>query len=404
MSEHILKVTKALFLSVLVATVFSSCKQPVEKPSVDTDAYKQVVSDFYTSLAAIQADQALFAIEKMQLVADTYPEEAAALANLGVFAMRQGDFDKAAQHLKDALELTPKNSEITFLAGIMESRRGNVDQSITYLREAAKLDPSNIKITFALVEELERQDAVANQEEIFSLLNSITERQPENLAILLELVRTSVKWQNRSLLEESLNTLNEMSLEWPAEVQSQFQELKQAILEQESENLTFQLAFLRNSLNQLPQYQEDLDAVQLPPNQVGFLITEFTWLPQSNTAVATKDEQLAFNFSKFADQTDLELVRPLALSDREGSDWISLKASRAVINGEIELIFPGQPKSKNSVIPIDYDYDFLSDLVFAGSEGLKMYEQQEDSTFTEITNSLNLSNEVINRSYTGGWS
>ena len=388
----------------LFAGLFYSCTPEVEKPAKGSEAYKQAVSDFYVSLSAIQADQLLFAVEKMEAITQKYPDEAAAWANLAVFSMRQANFDLAEQRISKALDKAPDNAEIMFLAGIIESRRGNVNESVAYLRKAAGLDPDDLKIAYALVEELERQNDIENAGEVFSILESILEKQPDNLAILLEVVRFSVKREEKETLEQAMNTLAEYASSWPEDIQRQFNQISKTILEDESANLTFQVAFLRNNLNQLPKFQSDLQAVQIPPSQVGFLVTDFTWLPQPENSAAPKDDQLAFGFEQLSGETGIEMAKPISLSDRAESDRISVKDETAMINGASPLPFPGEASSVHAVTTIDYNYDFMNDLAFAGSAGFKLFEQQEDSTFIEITANLNLPGEVINRPYKGSWS
>ena len=397
------KLITAGTLIVFAALVYS-CTPEVEKPARGSEAYKQAVSDFYVSLSAIQADQLLFAVEKMEALTQKYPDEAAAWANLAVFSMRQANFDLAEQRISQALDRAPDNADIIFLAGIIESRRGNVNASVEYLRKAATINPGDLKIAYALVEELERQDDIENAEEVFSILNSILEKQPDNLAILLELVRFSVKREEMETLEQAMNTLSGYARNWPEDIQRQFNQISETILEDQSANLTFQLAFLRNNLNQLPKFQSDLQAVQIPPSQVGFLVTEFTWLPQPENSAAPKDDQLAFNFEVMSDERDIEISKPISLSDRAESDWVAVKGGTAVINGVTGLSFPGEATSVNAVTAIDYNYDFMNDLAFAGSQGFTMYRQQEDSSFTDITGSLNLPQEYINQPYKGSWS
>ncbi len=45
----------------------------------------------------------------------------------------------------------------------------------------------------------------------------------------------------------------------------------------------------------------------------------------------------------------------------------------------------------------------MNDLAFAGPSGFKLYKQQEDSTFTDVTPSMNLSPSIIQDSYYGSW-
>ena len=387
-----------------IFATLTACSGNIEKPEKGSQAYRQVISDFYVSLAAIQADQAIFAIEKMEEVAERYPNEASAWANLGVFAMRQGNFTRAKEHLDRALDLSGDNAEIVFLAGILESRRGNVDASVEYLRKAAQLDPENPQIAYSLAQELERQDANANSDEVVSILQSIMEANPDNLAVLLEIVRTSVKWNYESALESAMEVLDKKSENWPEEVSSQFQEVRQTILSEEGDDLTFQLAFLRNNLNQLPNYQSDLAAVQIPQTQVGFLITSFSWLEQPSTSVAAADTALSFSTSVLSSDNEKRVGGTAAFSDDPEVDRIVIGNNSAVINNEIELAYPGEINSKYGYATIDFDYDFINDLAFAGSAGFRFYRQQEDSTFSDITSTLELPSSVLSGRYLGIWS
>lgn len=389
---------------IVLVLMLVACNGDMEKPGKGSEAYQKAVSDFYIALSAIQADRALFAVEKMKAVADRYPSEAAAWANLAVFAMRQGNFEGAEEYIGRAIELDGDNAEILFLAGILESRRGNVDASLRYLRRAADADPTNIKIAYALAEELERQDPEANAGQVTAILESIIEKEPDNLAVMLEMVRLAAKRGQKELLREAMARLSQASGQWPDEIARQFREVRQTILEGGSGNLTFELALLRNSLNQLPAYQADLAAVQIPPNQVAFLITDFSWLPQPSTSVAPADTGLAFRGNRRNAGNGWELAKAIALSDKPTLDMIRVKGGEAIINDEWELPFPGRVNSRYGVETIDYNYDFLNDLAFAGEAGFRLYRQQEDSTFIDITDKLGLDSRITGGSYYGSWS
>ncbi|MDZ7715257.1 MAG: hypothetical protein U5J95_03510 [Balneolaceae bacterium] len=194
------------YLLLLFVTVASGCSSNT-KPAPTSEAYNEVVSDFYLSLAAMQADQALFAIEKMQSVADEYPKEAAAWANLGLYAMRQADLELAAQRVDKALNLAPENSHIQFLAGNIASRRGNVEQAIDHYRNAVQADSAYMKALYALANELEREGD-ANNNEVYELYEQILEHDSGNLAVLLEMMRVSAKWQDTEALNESIKRLS----------------------------------------------------------------------------------------------------------------------------------------------------------------------------------------------------
>lgn len=393
---------------IILGILFSGCTStPPSKPDVESDEYRQAVSDFYVSLTAMQSDQVPFAVEKMDSVATVYPAEPAAWANLGVYAMRQGDFEGATEKLDEALKRSSEDADIQFLAGILESRKGNIEASLEHLREAARLDSTNSRILFSLAEELERQDSEENSEEIIQLLDQILEKKPDNIAVLLEKVRTAAKGQSQSDLEQALIKIEENASNWPEQIQKQFAEHKSEILDKEGSNITFELAFLRNTLSQLPRFQHDVEEVELPTNQVGFLITEFRWLPKADHIAAPIDNQLSFSAVDTVAEQPAQLYKSISLADEEQASTIRINGSEAIINENISISFPGEAGTDrlplSSVTSIDYNYDFLSDFVLAGPTGLKIYRQEEDSSFTDATTTLGIPSEVINQSYYGSW-
>ncbi|SHF85535.1 Tetratricopeptide repeat-containing protein [Fodinibius roseus] len=404
-SAWLLRVTGVI----LIAIIYSCTPEP-SKSDIETDSekYREAVADFYTSIAAIQSNQALFAVDKMQEVSERYPEEPAVWGNLSVFAMRQGNFELATTRIQKAIDLAPDHAEIQFLAGILESRKGNIQRALEHLKKAAETDSSDLRVQFALVDELERQDPDGNAKEIRERLDQILAKDPGNLALLLEVVRTSAKWNDQRAVEEALERLGEQSRDWPDQVRKQFREQKAAILDKEGdENITFELAFLRNNLNQLPGYQRDLDKVQLPANQVGFLIDRFLWLPNPTHQAAPRDEQLSFSAEDRSSGKVSNLFKPVGFADEKTASTIMANPGKAVVNDSISLVFPGrqnaEPSSPHGVTTVDYNYDFLNDLALAGTAGLRFYELQHDSTFTDVTDELNLSDEVLNESYYGVW-
>src|SRR5690554_3403694 len=190
-----------------IALLFISC----QKKEVDTnsDVYRQAVSDFYVSLAASQTDEARFAFNKMNDVAQAFPEETAAWANLGVYAMRQGNLNLASERMERARQLMPEQPEVLFLSGLVESRAGNITRAVEYLQKAAVADSTNLRIRYALARELEREDDEANAGAISEQLQRINEISPDNQAVLLERIRTAVKERDFDAAESYTDRLEE---------------------------------------------------------------------------------------------------------------------------------------------------------------------------------------------------
>lgn len=390
-----------------VALLVGSCSVNQEKPTSDSEQYQQAVSDFYLSLAAMQSDQAIFAVQKMQEVLDQYPEEPAVWSNLAVYAVRLGNFELATERIQKAVSLAPDNSDIHFLAGVLESRQGNAERALDYLKEAFRLDSTNLQIQYALADELERQDDQSNRKRITALYESMLDKEPTNTAILLELVRIASKWQDEELLNQALESLGQNSEHWSETAKNNYRDLDQKVASEQSNNLTFELAYLRNSLNELKTFQEDLRQVQLPQNQIGFLINKFLWLPQTSTQVKPVDTEITFTKKNVSENTGYQLAIPVSLFNGETDRWLGVREGAVFLNNKKIGDFPSKAQSADltpaNIAMIDFNYDFRNDLAFAGPDGLQLFETQHDTTFVNITDQLGLSPSVTGRAYQGIW-
>ena len=69
--------------------------------------------------------------------------------------------------------------------------------------------------------------------------------------------------------------------------------------------------------------------------------------------------------------------------------------------------FPGGPSSvpplPEGIVPVDFNYDFKTDLVLAGAGGVRLLRQDSPSAFTDVTAQAKLPKPVVNASYTGAW-
>jgi tetratricopeptide (TPR) repeat protein len=181
----------ALLLSLLAAVIVTStgCKSGAKFPDKSSKEYGDVVSAFYVALAALQVGDDVHADSRLSEVTRLVPGEPAGWANWGILALRQRNYDAAAERLEKARDLAPKDDHIYGLLGILESQRGNSAQAIADLRKAAELNPQNLRAAYQLAEETERQAAANSDSEFQELIKKILAAQPDNLAALLELSR-----------------------------------------------------------------------------------------------------------------------------------------------------------------------------------------------------------------------
>src|SRR5882724_4826415 len=131
----------------------AGCRSDSKLPNRSSKLYADVVSAFYVGLAALQVGDDVHAESRLSQVTQLVPVEPAGWANWGILALRQRNYDAAAQRLERARDLAPNNDQIYNLLGILESQRGNSTQAISDLRKAAEPNPQNLRATYQLAEE-----------------------------------------------------------------------------------------------------------------------------------------------------------------------------------------------------------------------------------------------------------
>src|SRR5580658_2718553 len=148
-------------LSRLVITAFAAalvlvtgCHRGLPTPS--TADYHEFISSFYVGLAALQVGDDVRADSSLAHAVQLAPGEPVAWADWGILALRQRNFDLAAERIGRARKLAPQNDRIYYLLGILGSNRGDSANAISNLREATKLNPSNLQAEYQLALEVER--------------------------------------------------------------------------------------------------------------------------------------------------------------------------------------------------------------------------------------------------------
>src|SRR5215217_2996921 len=149
--------TVPLGVGLLLLTLLGACRPANNLPTRSSPQYNELVRTFYIGLAALQVGHDVQADAKLQQFTQLAPSEPAGWANWGLLALRQRNYDTAAERLNKARGLAPNNSDIFYLLGLLESSRGNTPEAITALRQSVELDQNNLIATFKLAEEVERE-------------------------------------------------------------------------------------------------------------------------------------------------------------------------------------------------------------------------------------------------------
>ncbi|MGI9175634.1 MAG: FG-GAP-like repeat-containing protein [Rhodothermales bacterium] len=396
----------------LLGAGLSACGPSDALPDPASDDYREVVTAFYTGLAAMQVGEGVLAEERLEQVTEQAPGEPAAWANLGLLALRRNDFEVAEQRLERARDLAPDNSQISYFSGLLENARERPNEAAAYFRQAISQDASNARALYALAQLAEEQDAEGSGTEAGRLLDTLLAAQPNNLAVLLERARLATSQGDTEALQTYVARLAARAEAWPPDVREQMQALQDAA--SDAGQAATQIAFLQNMLVALPAYREDLAALQAPPGQVGEAVTRLIRLPSPSSQPAPPDVALAFAAESLSvgPGTDLEAgpwrwTGAVVLDDTALPVVVAANGQQVAIGDSTQLSFPGGPSaappSLHGVAGLDVNYDFLTDFALAGSGGLRLFQQDASEGFTDATAEMDLPATITEAAYTGVW-
>src|ERR1700690_3674203 len=121
LQENRLPLHGAVAVMLALAAMLSGCHSNAKLPEKGSRGYADVVSAFYVGLAALQVGDDVHAESRLSELTRLAPTEPAGWANWGVLALRQRNYDAAAQRLERARDLASQNDQIHDLLGILEA-------------------------------------------------------------------------------------------------------------------------------------------------------------------------------------------------------------------------------------------------------------------------------------------
>lgn len=335
------------------------------------------------------------------------PAEPVSWADLGILQVRQQQFDAAFNSVQRAQSLAPESSRIEELLGLIESRRGKVTESLAHLRKAVSLDGKNLKALYALADETARQGLPGSDAEGLQTLERLLNVEPDNAAVLLEVIRLAAKSGDAARLKQTLTTIEPLSSNWPDAAKQQLAGMEKTAVSGNPQAVAVQVQFLKNVLVRVPAYRQNLDDVRTPANLGAQPMSKFLRLPVPSSEPSPVDAKLGFTGQKLPGVSPDSVLwaGAIALSDQGTPAVVWADLSGIHIPGGAVLPLPGATSSLSihAVCGADLNYDFKTDLVIATTGGLKIYRQTDAQHFTDFTSETKLPAAILNGSYTGAW-
>jgi tetratricopeptide (TPR) repeat protein len=396
--------TAILALSALFS---AGCTRNSGLPEVGSKEYRDYCSAFYIGLAGLQSGEDVRAKRELTRATQLVPAEPVGWADLGILEIRQQQFDAAFTSVEKARSLAPDSSRMEELLGLIESRRGKASESLAHFRKAVSLDGKNLKALYALADETARQGLPGSDAESAQTLERILSVEPENAAVLLDIVRLAAKSGDAARLKETLQRLKPLTGNWPAAARQQFAAIEQTASSGSPQSAAVQVQFLRNVLVRVPAYRQNLDEVRTPANLGAQPISRFLRLPVPSSEPAPVDAKLAFAARDLpgVSANGVLWVGAIALNDQGTAAVIWADAGGVHVPGGPVLPLPRGTSgmSVHAVAGADLNYDFKTDLIVATAGGLKLYRQIDPQHFQDVTSETKLPAGILDGSYTGAW-
>ncbi|HTD54407.1 MAG TPA: FG-GAP-like repeat-containing protein, partial [Silvibacterium sp.] len=388
------------------AMIATGCRSRLPDPS--SKAYADYVSAFYVGLAALQVGDDVRADRELGRTTQIVSGEPAGWANWGILALRQRNFDAAGDRIGRAQKLAGNNDQIYYLLGLVESGRGKSAEAIADLRKAVEINPNNLVATYRLAEEIERQGDANSDAEFQQLLQRIVTAQPDNMAALLELGRVAAKRGDAATLKQVVAQIDKRSEGWPQEIEQQVSALDTAAAGADPRAAATRTTFLRNALMRLPDFRQSLAAIKPAPGDEAQPFTHFLRLETPKFTPAPADTAMTFAAEPLPnpDKTAWSWIGAVSLTGAGAPTVVEADGSTVRLASGANLKFPGTAKAAlepESIVPIDFNYDFKTDVVLAGAGGVRFYRQDKPDAFTDVTAQTKLPPAILNGGYAGGW-
>ena len=365
-------------------------------PSPGSEAYEQTTRAFYHGLAALEVGLLDDARQQFTSATMLVPREPASWANLGLTQMRLGELDAAAEPIQRALSLAPDNSDLVLLDARMETARGRLDEGIAGLRRAVTLDTRGLRARFALAEELSRLNTPEADRDAQALLDELAMRAPANLAIQLERARLAAKMRDAQRLRESVEATGRDAAAWPEQARQQFAVVQKVAADGNFDDAPRATTILRNVLAPVPAFSESLIAVRTPAELIAEPFDRFIVLASPPATPSVPDTSVTFTAELLGAAAPgqplvVALAFPLngdgtaALVGADANSVHRIDGSTGTWPLPLQRGSDSSPPSRDSIVPLDWNHDFRTDIALCGPGGVFLLLQNADGTFTDVT-------------------
>ena len=400
-------------------------------------------------LAYLEESQPSKAITAFSALVELLPDEAIGYGNLAVAHLRLRQNDLAEEWVKRGIDAVPMVSQLHFILSEVYQVKGESAKAIEALKEAVRLSPDELEFRYKLVRHYlgQRNNAEAQNEAVIHLQELYT-RTPVNVVVLLKLAQALIGLERLEDAEKHCQELLILLGDTDTEKLAYLTQGIEAIKGKDQNLASRNIRIFDNLHRASPRYQQGigelvtdilghpietfspgfkarLTAKKSPPINVDFIDTtqhlELVSLQREKIDRAsislfdydndgkldiysTSTGLLRNNDGKFLLAPyfqDFVVLPPLNLPihtsadlDKDGTQELLLQTQSGITllrrdsegKWEAAHTVQHQKTTDNSgvLLPVDYDHDGDLDL-FAGKSGVKMYRDNGNETFIDVS-------------------
>jgi tetratricopeptide (TPR) repeat protein len=371
-------------------------------PGPGSERYEKYDDAFQRGVAALDADEPKVAEPSLTEAIDLISDEPAAWANRGLLYLRRNQLDKAARDLEKADRLAPNNPGIAQMLGLLEQSKGNFGAAADYFRRAVEGNPHDVQATYQLAKIVDQERKAGSDAEYLRLMDQILAVQPDNLHVLLDKLNRAVRLSDRAAVDKTFARLEQLCTSWKEESREALAQCKGDLAPKLGPDAAVETLLLTNKIRSEPAYGRGLSEVD-PAKLPGTPLYSYVRLAPVPQETAVPDFEMAFSpGSMHALEGRWDAAVPVWLTG-EGNPVIFAATTKELRRSDAPTVLASIPVSPLGLIPLDWNNDFRMDLLVVGPEGLRLYEQQKDSTFQDVSSKLGLPAEVLKGDYFAAW-
>jgi tetratricopeptide (TPR) repeat protein len=399
-------------------TMVAGC-EPGTDASTDGALATDILRARTLGLSYLQQDRLEEAEAEFVRLSQLAPEEAAGPANLALVALRLGDLEEAERLARDAVSRAPEDATVRLVLAASLEAGGRTDEAAEEHRRVLEIDPGNLRALWALAGGEGDRESFLGPPDRLELLTLVLERAPGSLPARFELVDLHLSRGDAEAAAIQLEEIRALVPEFRGEGEGLFETALGAARAEDIPLATSQAGRLHDLTRLDPLYQSGLDRLRGPLGEAtGFAALAFS----HELRLDVPDEAAVLGALRFRDATEFsqlgamvgepivdgtsveDRIPTVSVEDFDGDGdqdlyaWIpgGTSGRSHLLRNDLGRFVDVTPEGFGAAGPVrqatfvDHDGDRLLDLHLVAAGPDRLYRNQGDGTFADVSGEVGL--------------